>query len=155
MRLVVSLVVLAGVAGCCGGAPSHKCDFTPPGGGMDAGSDAPIPCGTTVCDPSQVCCLKKAPAGAACIPPSDFVADGCEKLDLPCIAPADCPNGVVCCVVLNPGTVTCLPAQVCPGDGVNTYRACSVDTDCPNRVIGSCQPIGSVDDGGTLNICLQ
>jgi hypothetical protein len=120
---------------------------------MDAGSDAAIPCGTTVCDPSQVCCVKKAPVGAACIPPSEFVADGCEKLDLPCSAPADCPGGLACCFVFSLGTVTCVPAQVCPGDMVNTDRVCSVDSDCPHPIIGGCVPFLDLGDGGTLNVC--
>lgn len=155
--LIVALC-LAGLAGCCGGSgTSHKCDFTPPGGGMDAGaSDAALPCGTAVCDQTQVCCVKKAPAVALCIQPADFLADGCEKLELPCIAPADCPGGLglVCCEVRSPPLLSCLPAQICPGDGVNTFRTCSVDADCPSHRIGSCYPLSTIDDdGGTLNVC--
>lgn len=125
------------VAGCCGGGPSHKCDFTPPDvPGIDAGSDGPIPCGTEICEGAQVCCLKKSPPVAFCIPPTDFVKQGCEKLALPCMLPKDCPRGLSCCFTISDpatfaGSVTCAPNLLCPGDGVKTYIACGMDIDCP------------------------
>ena len=70
-----------------------------------------------ICEGGEVCCFKKAPAAAFCIPPSEFEAQGCEKLKLPCNRPSDCPGGaaVSCCVVItgDTGTVTCLPNDAC------------------------------------------
>ena len=80
----------------------------------------------------------------------DFIAKNCEKPDLPCSIPADCPNGLVCC--LSAIGLKCLPALVCPGDRINTWRACVVDSDCPPPTIGSCQP-AEVVNGTAVNIC--
>src|SRR5678816_301557 len=73
------------LAGCCRGSTTHKCDFTPPDvPGIDAANDGPLPCGQDICEGGEVCCLKKAPPLAICIPPTEFVKQGCEKMDLPC-----------------------------------------------------------------------
>jgi hypothetical protein len=151
----VSIMFAIALAGCCGTGPSHKCDFTPPGTTTDAGgSDAGLPCGTKFCTMTQVCCVKKAPLIALCIDPSEFVSAGCEKMDLPCVSPTNCPPGLLCCVELAPDpAVSCKPMQVCPGDGQNTYIVCDKDSDCPSQRIGSCQAAGSLDDGGTFAVC--
>src|SRR5262245_65214682 len=53
-----------GIAGCCGGGPNHKWDFTPrPGSEFDGGSAGPTPCGPELSGRPQVCCLKKAAPG--------------------------------------------------------------------------------------------
>ena len=69
--LFVSMAV--GLGGCCGGAPSHKCDFTPYTSQTDGG-DASAACGTQVCQAPQVCCLKKIAPFASCIDRADYVA---------------------------------------------------------------------------------
>jgi hypothetical protein len=150
----LTLAAIGAVAGCCGSGPTHKCDFTPPPTpGIDGGADGPLACGTQVCDPTQVCCVKKVPLVALCIEPSQFESNGCEKLDLPCTVPADCPSGLVCCVQLAPVPgVTCLPPQICPGDGVTTYLACADDSQCP-RIGSVCQTIGTGDNGLELRVC--
>jgi hypothetical protein len=152
---LVSLVSLAAVAGCCGGGPSHKCDFTPPSKpGIDAGADGPLPCGTQICDPTQVCCVKKVPLVALCIEPQDFVPNGCEKLELPCLVPADCPAGLTCCVRLAaPAGIICVPGQLCQPDGSNTFLACSDSSQCP-MLGSSCEVVGSGEGGLELKVCI-
>ncbi len=149
------LVGVGVVTGCCGGGPSHKCDFTPPSKpGIDAGTDGALPCGTQICDPAQVCCVKKVPLIALCIPPENFVPNGCEKLELSCWTPEECPAGLVCCVRLAPVSgVTCVPSQLCPADGASTFLACSDSSQCP--VLGtSCLELGSGEDGVPLKVCI-
>jgi hypothetical protein len=105
-----------------------------------------------VCAANQVCCIKKVPLVALCIDPSQFVANMCEKLDLPCTVPADCPTGLVCCVQLSPlPGVTCLPPQLCPGDGTNTFLACEDASQCPGLGT-SCTEVGSFEDT-ILKVC--
>ena len=72
VRLWVAAAVMFSMVGCCGGGPSHKCDFSPAPTMHDGGSDAPVPCGTDVCQPPQVCCLKKSPLLALCIDIENF-----------------------------------------------------------------------------------
>jgi hypothetical protein len=141
-------------AGCCGGtgSSSHKCDFTPAPTAHDGGSDAPVPCGTDVCQPPQVCCLKKSPLVALCIDIEDFEADGCEKADLPCLVPADCPLGLSCCVDRSKYVVSCRPSMLCP-PGPTTDIACASDGDCP-ATVPSCQILGQAPDGTTLRTCV-
>lgn len=141
-------------AGCCGGSgsSSHKCDFTPAPRSHDGGSDAPVACGVDVCQPPQVCCLKKAPPVAYCIDIEDFVDQGCEKADLPCLVPTDCPAGLVCCVDRAKYVVSCRPSMLCPPTDT-TQLACASDGDCPPAV-PSCQILGQAPDGTTLRICV-
>ncbi len=149
---LILAICLLGLAGCCGGGTggAHKCDFSPPGSHQDGGgTDAGLTCPVT-CDPTQVCCVTKVPAGVGCVDPKDFIAKNCEKPELPCSIPADCPHGLVCC--LSPLGLTCLPAQVCPGDRMTTWRACVADTDCSPPTIGSCQP-AEVLNGDPVDIC--
>jgi hypothetical protein len=102
---------------------------------------------------TEVCCVKKVPLVALCIDPSQFVANGCEKLDLPCTVPADCPAGLVCCVQLAPlPGVTCLPPQICPGDGEKNFLACADSAQCP-KLGAVCQTIGTADNGLELKVC--
>ena len=129
-------LLLLFVVGCCGGGPSHKCDFTPPDTpGFDGGTDGPMLCGTAVCEGNTVCCYKKAPPLALCISPLDYEKLGCEKMDLPCFSKMDCPNGLNCCLVFaddgTGGTVTCRQQLMCPGDGAPTFIACATNLDCP------------------------
>jgi hypothetical protein len=125
---------------------------------QDARSDAPLPCGTAICDPPLVCCLKKVPPAAYCVEQKNYVSQGCEMVDLSCFAPSDCPAGLVCCVVLDPMPgIMCRQEADCPGDGVSTDRVCSTAADCP-RVNMSCLPVdtGAVDGGGQVppfNVC--
>ena len=117
---LLTCAVAAAIAGCCGGGPNHQCNFTPPQASSDGGSDAPLLCGTAVCEASQVCCFKKSPALALCINPADFEPLGCERPDLSCTAPGDCPAGTTCCLDLgdvSAWTIACRPPQLCPEDG--------------------------------------
>jgi len=143
------------IAGCCGGGPNHRCDFTPPpAGGADGGSDGPVMCGTEVCDTSQVCCVTKAPLSASCIDPSKFMALGCEKLALPCLKPTDCPGGLACCVVLTAdqtgGTVSCQQELQCLA-GATSFVACGSAADCP-AVRPTCATL-SMTDQGDFKVC--
>jgi len=153
----LGLALALGIAGCCnnGGGDNHKCDFTPSGQtSMDAGHDGPVMCGTEVCETTQVCCVTKAPLAASCIDPSRFVSLGCEKMDLPCMMPGDCPMGMACCVVLTPdlqsGTVSCQPQLQCL-TGATSFVACSLSTDCPTSR-PNCATI-SMTDKGDFKIC--
>jgi hypothetical protein len=155
LRVAGAVVLAAVVSGCCGGAPSHKCDFTPPTSQMDAGSDAPFRCGTEVCMAPQVCCLKKIAPFASCIDVGDYVKDDCEMIqkDPPsCLVPTDCDGGTVCCLQKTEQVINCQPPPLCPGDGVDTYYTCASDQDCPGQQSGSCTNLGS-QGGYTLNVC--
>lgn len=146
VRLLAVAVALV-VGGCCGGGPSHKCDFKnaplP-----DGGSDAPLACGTAVCQPPQVCCLKKSPLVALCVDVENFVKDGCELPEpVFCLVPAECPFGLSCCLDITDvqkASVTCRPASLCPSDG-NTFLTCAGPGDCPPR----CRPAPSWGRGLT------
>ena len=143
------------ISACCGGGPTHKCDFTPPNqSGNDGGSDGPILCGSQVCEIPQVCCLKKSPAIALCVDLDKFESLGCEKMDLPCFAPADCPQGVglTCCLQKATFEVTCRAQLLCPGDGVDTYVACTGDEDCP-AFQPTCTNVGTAPDGKPFSVC--
>ena len=143
------------VAGCCrSGGSTHACNFTPVDQ-MDGGeSDGPLPCGTEICEGGKVCCFKKVPATAFCIPPSEFEAQGCEKLKLPCNRPSDCPGGaaVSCCVVItgDTGTVTCLPNDACRVAG--GYMACENDTQCP-ATRPACMQVSETPTGEPFSVC--
>jgi hypothetical protein len=128
----------------------------------DGGSDAPVPCGTDVCQPPQVCCLKKSPLLALCIDIENFQKNGCEMPDaFPCLVPADCPAGLACCFdtrlagclgdkCLPP--ISCRPAQYCPSDNV-TFPTCASGGDCPANA-PSCTFLGASADGTVLNVCI-
>jgi hypothetical protein len=157
MRFVFLLTcaMAAAVASCCGGGPSHQCQFAPPpDANSDGGADAPLLCGTAVCEASQVCCFKKAPAVALCINPAQFDSLGCEKPDLSCTTPADCPAGTTCCLDLSDVSqwaIACRPPQICPEDGQNTRLSCDIATDCP-PTSPVCDVLASA--GGTdIKIC--
>jgi hypothetical protein len=153
--LVVVTVLAVAVAGCCGGAHSHKCDFTPLDSHDAGASDAPLACGTQVCKAPQVCCLTKVAPFAQCIDIQDFAADRCESLpnNMPsCATPKDCDAGMVCCFQVTAFDLSCQPPLLCPGDGVDSYIACGNDLDCPKQARGSCNAVPGVPDGGPL-IC--
>jgi hypothetical protein len=153
---LMAVAALSGaLGGCCGGAHSHKCDFTPLDSQHDAGSDAPLACGTQVCMPPQVCCLTKVAPFAQCINIEDFAQDRCESVqgNMPdCTGPSDCDAGMVCCLQTVALTVSCQVPPLCPGDGVSSYLICVTDHDCPAQKPGSCNGIPGVPDGGPL-IC--
>jgi hypothetical protein len=139
--------VVAAVAGCCGGAPSHKCMFAPLAP-PDAAADASFPCGTQVCQSPTVCCFTKILPNSACVPPEEYKARGCEQMERRCGKPSDCDLGMVCCVG-GSGDETCRPAPLCPGDGNPTFRACDTDVDCPpNRP--SCVRVSGTDQGSVV-----
>lgn len=149
---ICTIVVV--ISGCCGGGgTNHKCDFTPPNQpGNDGGSDGPMLCGTAVCDMGDVCCYKKSPPLALCIHPQDFQSQGCEKQQLPCFTPAECPDGTTCCLGLTDLTVSCRAKILCPGYGVDTLIACEDATDC-TFASPSCSSIGSAPDGRDFKVC--
>ena len=153
--LFVSVAV--GLGGCCGGAPSHKCDFTPYTSQTDGG-DASAACGTQVCQAPQICCFKKIAPFASCIDPADSVTDDCETMDTSppgCTSPQDCDGGAVCCASLTQGMVSCQPPPLCPEDGTTTFLACGTDQDCASSTIGrTCHfYAGDPDSGVTLSVC--
>jgi len=142
------------MAGCCRGGTAHSCDFTPPvESGGDAGTDGPLLCGSEVCEDGKVCCVTKAPLNATCIEPARFEALHCEKIDLPCFQPSDCPRGIACCVSVTAdgsGIVSCRPQSLC-GAGM-TYVACASDGDCPS-VRPTCTPVSSTPQG-EFKVCM-
>ena len=156
--LVVVLVVVGALSGCCGGVHSHKCDFTSWMSQQDSGgSDAPLACGTQVCDKTQVCCLKKIAPYASCIDPQDFQADMCETPpgQPTCFSPAECEPGQVCCINEAQFGINCMSPAMCPGNGLySTYLACATDLDCPNSTKHACQPVPGTGDAGLLNYCV-
>jgi len=133
--LTLACAIAAAMVGCCGGAPNHKCSFTPPLANSDGGADAALPCGTAVCEASQVCCVKKVPLSAMCINPDEFVSLGCEKPpDIGCTGPSDCPAGTTCCLDLSDVSlwvIACRPPPLCPEDGQSTRLSCESAADCP------------------------
>jgi hypothetical protein len=108
-------------------------------------------CGTQLCENGQVCCLTKSPPLANCIDPGKFQQLGCEKMDLPCFKPLDCPLGLTCCLGLEDLTVTCRPQILCSGDGVKTLIACQTIQDCPFNA-PSCNFLTTVMDMN-FNVC--
>jgi hypothetical protein len=154
--VLLSCVIVAAIAGCCGGGPTHQCNFTPPPSNSDGGPDAPLLCGTAVCDASQVCCVKKAPALALCISPAEFEALDCEKPDLSCTATADCPAGTTCCLDLSDAdhpALACRPPQICPEDGPTTRLSCERVTDCP-PTSPLCVEVASLE-GVSIKVCAR
>ena len=113
------------------------------------------PAGPTVCQPPQVCCLKRSPLVALCVDFENFEKDGCEKPDdFFCLVPSDCPLGLSCCLDLHnvqQATVTCRPANYCPNDGM-TMLTCSGSQDCPPAV-PICTVLGAAPDGTQLATC--
>jgi hypothetical protein len=153
----VALAVAVAAGGCCGGGggSAHKCDFTPAPTSHDGGSDAPVACGTDICQPPQVCCLKKSPLLALCIDVENFEKDGCEKPEnFDCLVPAECPAGLSCCFKLDfsmPTAPKCLPAMYCPNDGATAAFTCAVPQDCPPET-PTCTLLGA-GQGAELRIC--
>ena len=154
-RLLVAGVIVV-LGGCCGsgGGSSHKCDFKPAPTDSDGGSDAPVACGTEVCQPPQVCCLKKSPLLALCIDVQNFEKNGCEKPEaFDCLVPADCPGGFTCCFKFDPAKPIppkCLPPMYCPNDGTNLFT-CAGPPDCPPET-PACTLLGA-GEGVELRIC--
>jgi hypothetical protein len=152
LALLMVVAVLSGaIAGCCGGAHSHKCDFTPLDSHDGGATDAPLACGTQVCQAPQVCCLTKIAPFAQCIDIQDFGVDRCEVPpgNMPnCTTPKDCDPGMVCCFEVTALSLNCQPTQLCPGDGVDSYLVCDSYVDCPSQLRTSCNTIPNVPDGG-------
>jgi hypothetical protein len=154
--LLVALALSSALTGCCGGAHSHKCDFTPLDSQKDAGSDGPMMCGTLVCDPpATVCCAQKISPYFSCVPPEDFIQDQCEmppSVTPDCVVPKDCDSGKICCLqyAATPPTLNCQPT--CQGS--QSFRACATDLDCPSQLPGSCGVVaGDPDSGASLSVC--
>ncbi len=149
-------IALLGIAGCCGGGSTHKCDFTPPDIDSGSHSDAsPMACGNLTCAANQVCCVTKTPPFVSCIAPKDFISDGCEMFSSnspSCMSPRECDGGV-CCAQVHLMTATCQTATACPGDGTETYLICNSDQDCPSGARGSCQLLGAQAGGLPYGIC--
>ena len=154
---VFAEVAALAVTGCCRtSGPTHKCDFTPIEQGIDASTDGPMLCGTAVCDDGEVCCYKKAPAVALCIPPSRYEELMCEKLKLPCVRPSDCPGGdaVACCVTLTAdgsGSVSCNAKTACIFEG--GWLACETDLECP-AAWPTCTQITETPEGDPFKVCM-
>jgi hypothetical protein len=151
-----ALVLAFTLTGCCGGGPSHKCDFTPYNAPHDAAPDGPIPCGTQICSDTQVCCVTIAPPLANCIDqdPVKFMQLGCKKpADVSCIDPSSCPGGFVCCFTNTQAmqSLSCAAPQLCSSNGQQIL--CSSDADCPGQASGSCQQIASTTTGAPISAC--
>ncbi len=136
------------IAGCCGGAPTHTCDFRPvtPDATAptqkEAGAEAPpgaIQCGGVQCDPGQSCCVTQM--GASCIEPSAT----CAGVLAACDGKEDCNPGLRCCLIVGFYRSSCEAPESCPGTGTfmtgdGTAILCHVDADCPaNRA--SCRAV--------------
>jgi hypothetical protein len=80
-----------------------------------------------------VCCLTRTPPAANCVDPANFDSLGCEKTDLVCQVPVDCPAGMACCLTLNAdrtvGMLSCQPFVPCLG-GNASYVECLSNADC-------------------------
>ena len=154
--LLLGIALSAAVTGCCGGASSHKCDFTSLDSQKDAGSDGPIMCGTAgVCAAPTVCCAQRIAPYFSCVPLADFGPDQCEKpppITPMCTMPTDCDAGSVCCAEVTAQTVACQPVAVCQAG--NNYIICTTDRDCPIQAPGSCSPFpGTGDAGYGISVC--
>jgi hypothetical protein len=155
-RLLVLLLAVAFssvLAGCCGGANSHKCDFTPLDSQKDGGSDGPS-CGNLNCTAPTVCCVQKIPPYFSCVPLEDFTKDQCEmppSVAPDCVVPKDCDSGKICCLqVAGVPMMNCQPTC----QGPSSYQACETDNDCPTQLSGSCGLIaGGPDAGYSINVC--
>jgi hypothetical protein len=153
--LLVALALSSALTGCCGGAHSHKCDFTPLDGQKDGGSDGPPMCGTAgMCDPAKVCCVQKISPYFSCVRPEDFIPDQCEKppsVTPDCVVPKDCDSGKICCFqTAGQYMLNCQPT--CQGS--TNRQACVTDLDCPTQLSGSCTLIaGGPDAGYALSVC--
>lgn len=126
--LLLGLSLAVTVAGCCGGAHSHKCDFTSLDSQKDAGSDGPMMCGTLTCQQPTVCCLQKIAPYFSCVPLADFTMDNCEKpppVTPSCTVPSDCDAGAVCCLQYATFSINCQAPTVCTGP--SNYVACATD----------------------------
>lgn len=115
----------------------------------------PLACGTQFCNETEVCCFKKVAPFAICVPPEDYVADGCQEAEVTCLVPRDCPAGLACCYSVDPvPAVTCRPDQLCPGAGQEgTYRTCTSSDDCPGA-LNSCGTVSAGADGGAIRLKL-
>jgi hypothetical protein len=157
----VCLTLMAGIAlaigGCCRGSSTHSCEFAEPNPDAgDGGSDAgPAVCGTEVCDMGTVCCVTKSPPLAQCIDPARFDSLGCEKANLPCVLPGDCPSGMSCCLVVSPdissATVSCQQELQCLA-GAMSFVTCGSDADCPHAR-PTCTALPTTTGQSTYSIC--
>ena len=100
--LLLGLSLAVTVAGCCGGAHSHKCDFTSLDSQKDAGSDGPMMCGTLDL-PAAHGLLRsrrlRRTSAASRWQTSPWT--NCEKpppVTPSCTVPSDCDAGAVCCL---------------------------------------------------------
>jgi len=129
MACAIGAAIATSMSGCCGGAPSHACMFTPQmdASQMDSSPDMGEVCGLDTCAPGRTyCCLKHNPTSLTCIP----VSQTCD--DTPCSGDSDCPSGagLHCCEVASTHQVQCLAS--CPGDLTDgTIRLCSRSQECP------------------------
>jgi hypothetical protein len=154
--LLLTLAFSGALAGCCGGAHSHKCDFASLDSQKDGASDGPVMCGTLTCDPpTTVCCLQKVAPYYSCVPLADFDLHQCEKppdVAPECVVPKDCDSGKVCCLqyAAVPPALNCQPTC----QGASNYQACATDLDCPTQLPGSCGIIaGGPDAGYSVSVC--
>ena len=129
---LIGVVIATFMSGCCGGAPSHSCMFTPPmmdAGAMDSSADANLACGFETCTPGRTfCCFQRSPPSLACIP----VGQICQGQSDTCSGDADCQPGTGqhCCGLLATSQLQCQAS--CPGglsDG--TIRVCRSSAECP------------------------
>ena len=152
--LVLTVALATALAGCCGGASSHKCDFTPLDSHKDGGSDGPMMCGTLKCDLPTVCCAQKISPYFSCVNVDQFVQNHCEmppSVAPDCVVPKDCDSGKICCLqVAGTPMMNCQPTC----QGPTSYQACETDNDCPTQLSGSCGLIaGGADAGYSINVC--
>src|SRR6187402_1353367 len=152
---VIAGAVALIVAGCCrSSGSSNTCGSTLTEEAHDGGTDGPIVCGTAVCENGDVCCYKKSPAIALCIPPSASNSQGCEALDQNCRLPSDCPGGsaVSCCLKVTGeiGMATCRPTITCIAE--SGYVACEAATDCPS-LWPTCMQVSEEPNGDPFSVC--
>ena len=65
--------------------------------------------------------------------------------------PGGMPDGMTCCLTVENLSVTCQPPVLCPGDGVDTLRACGSELDCPFTA-PTCSVVGQAN-GKDFKVC--
>ena len=153
----VAVAAAALVAGCCGGAPSHGCDFAPvkPDAARDLGMDlepGSVQCGKQACTPGETCCITMD-NNLMCLPPTE----PCKGFRAECDGPEDCGGSLRCCAIPAPpySQSVCRLAAACPGKGIfddGTAVLCHGDKDCPPEW-PSCTPVMYM--GIEVRMCLK
>jgi hypothetical protein len=148
----VTMIFVAQVSSCCGGSPTHGCQFIQNhDAGMDViASDAPVLCPFAPCPAGQGCC--REPSNGA--NPVHCVALGgaCMGAMGSCGSDQDCPfgSGMHCCGDLDTLSTRCQTG--CSGnvEADHTLRICASNDECPAN-LPTCVDLHI--DGRTIYAC--